>query len=88
MTALVETLLMAGAAYRLWRLVGVDDITEWFRDRLWPWPHKLITCPWCMGSWIAFGVAAVSWWAGWISGPVVLEALTAAAIVGWVGERI
>lgn len=84
---IVWVALIGVAAYRLWRLVGEDTITEPLRARL-PesWLH-LIECPWCLGSWIAFALT----WATDLATPVrspVLVGLAAAVVVGWLGERL
>lgn len=63
-------------AWRVWRIVAVDTITEplrarfLFRDgRGWEWFAELVTCPWCLGFWISGGVVAayvfgvgLPWW--------------------------
>jgi hypothetical protein len=76
LTVLLGVPLLALAAHRAYRIVGVDQITEpirsrfIFRDgRVWEWVADLIGCPWCLGWWLS-GVAAVayigaldlSWW--------------------------
>jgi hypothetical protein len=89
---LAETLLVALAAYRLWRLVGQDDITEPFRfwlERLpWVWPLHLVTCGWCAGTWTALGVAFGASALGWIHSPPLLLGLAAAVGVGFLSERL
>ena len=90
---------MSLAAYRLWRLIGVDTITEPARHRLLldrerrlnPTRlglklHDMITCPWCLGTWIAFGVVAVTTIWTPVAWPV-LQAGAAASVVGWLGRR-
>ena len=52
------------ACYRLTRLVVADGITEPIRDRIITkrdgstreWWEQLLTCRWCVGVWVAFGV--------------------------------
>lgn len=72
--------LLAVASYRLWRLLAEDDIVDRPRRWLlglgdWkvgqPAPESyrekladLLTCPWCLGFWIAVG-----WWGAWLLEP-------------------
>lgn len=63
--------LLALAAFRLWKFVADDDVLDrprdWLLDRLGPatssrrayWSLFLL-CPWCSGAWIAF--ATYSMW--------------------------
>lgn len=89
MMMLVWILVIGLASYRLWRLVGQDAITEPLRDRYANdgWPETLITCPWCLGSWVAFGVTWLTDATIGLPAPV-LVALAAAVVVGWVGENL
>ena len=84
---LVWTLLVGLASYRLWRLIGEDSITEPLRDRLPEWAFEMTTCPWCLGSWIAFGVTWLTDATIGLQAPV-LVALAAAVVVGWLGEHL
>lgn len=63
------TLLNGLAAFRLWRLAAVDSITEPFHGRLRAsthpvaqWFDTLVSCPWCLGFWIATGLTWGVWW--------------------------
>lgn len=86
---LAETVLIGLASYRLWRLVAVDTILDkprdWLLVRVPGYIETLITCPWCLGSWVAFGVT-------WATDAVVglrmpvLAALGAAVVVGALGS--
>lgn len=54
-------LLIGATAYRVWRLIAVDSITSTPRLKLikpGSWLDTLVSCPWCLGSWIAFGITA------------------------------
>lgn len=85
------------AAYRLQRLVTTDDWppSERFREivaeRFGPesaW-YDLVTCPWCIGSWITFVTYAVARVLGRRRSPyppASLEALAAAALVGLIAQ--
>jgi hypothetical protein len=78
--------LMSLASYRLWRLVGYDDVTSPARDRILehaPYLHDMVICPWCLGSWIAFAVVWVTTALVEVRWPV-LQALAVAVMVGWV----
>lgn len=87
MLEVVLTALLIGfAAYRLWRLIGQDQITERLREGLDGWALDLITCPWCLGSWIAFAVTAIVAAVVGLAYPV-LVGLAAATITGILGDR-
>jgi hypothetical protein len=64
---MIEDLVLDSlAAYRLARLVTMDDLTKPARDRVWHWAmehkrHRLaefVTCPHCVGVWVAAGVVS------------------------------
>lgn len=93
MTALVFVLECL-AAYRLFRLLAVDDfppivplrlavvdaVTEWLGE---DWADG-VTCPWCLGAWISFAV--VAWTDYLIHIPVpLLQALAVSCVVGLIG---
>ena len=77
-------LLMSLASYRLWRLIGYDTISEPLRDKIKPdsWLDALVTCQWCLGSWISFAVVAATAWVGDVNWPV-WQALGVSVVVGW-----
>src|SRR5690606_17944281 len=61
---LVLTALLALAAYRLWRLVALDYITESLRFRFLPEGtvrSTFVTCPWCLGTWLVLALWLVTW---------------------------
>lgn len=84
---IVWSLVLGVAAYRLWRLVGEDAISEPMREKLTGWPLKLVSCPWCLGSWIAFGLTWATDAAIGLPAPF-LVGLCAATVVGFIGERL
>lgn len=87
MLEVVLTALLIGfAAYRLWRLIGQDQITERLREGLDGWALDLITCPWCLGTWIAFTATAIVAAVVGMAYPV-LVGLAAATVTGILGER-
>ena len=84
-------LLLAGGAYRTWRLLALDAILD--RPRAWiagvngdadDYREALDTflqCPWCSGFWIA-----LAWWAAWQAWPhATLVAAAAAGVSTLVG---
>lgn len=87
-------LLLALAAFRLWRLIGEDVILErprnWlerrYGDRGEYWA-AFVTCPWCAGAWIAIG-----WWLAWIAWPhwtlVVATPFAISAVAGLIAANI
>jgi hypothetical protein len=79
--ALIEVVVLGLAVYRAWRLVGQDEITAPFRDRLHGWAYTLVTCPWCLGLHVSV-VVSLAWllWPGWMI--YVLYPLAVSTIVG------
>lgn len=91
-----ETLLLLAAAYRLWRLLAFDTITD--RPRTWVL-RKLgekdtqayfVTCPFCSGLWVTGLVLAaycgVYGWIGWFSFGVHWLAMSLG--VGLLGSKV
>jgi hypothetical protein len=67
--------LLAAAAFRVWRLIAADKILDRPRDWLTRRPmysdglHRVtldmwLHCPWCSGAWVTLG-----WWAAWMICP-------------------
>lgn len=61
---MLYTLLVGLGAYRLWRILAEDKITEWFRDWLYlrddtlsVFIADLVSCVWCLGFWYAGALA-------------------------------
>jgi hypothetical protein len=77
-----EFLLLTLAAYRVWRLIAVDDIAEPIRAKIKPdgWWAALVECPWCAGAWISLAWVA-AWWA-WEDTVVVAVPFAVSAAVG------
>lgn len=70
-----ETVVLAGAAYRLWRLAAEDSISDRPRDALASrsdFADELIACPWCLGFWIS-----AAGWAAYQRAPQTTVALAA-----------
>ena len=65
-------LILALAAFRVYRLIAEDDILDRPRDHLMDKLaeerleklDKLITCPWCLGFWLS-----VIAWLAWLATP-------------------
>lgn len=87
---LVWTAVIGLASYRLWKLVAEDAITEgpreWLLARSPEKVRELVECPWCAGSWVAFGVTWATDVVVGLQAPI-LVGLAAAAIVGLIAER-
>lgn len=82
-------LALALASYRLWRLIAVDGVTAAIRKRVF-FPddrshrkllYDLVSCAWCLGSWIAFAAVA----GVWAVRPLPLPALWFGAVAAGVG---
>lgn len=67
---LVETVMVALVAARVWQFLARDSITEGLRQKverwqlLWEW----LRCPWCSGTWLTIAVALVAYFAGLLEG--------------------
>jgi hypothetical protein len=69
LTAILYAVVTGLASYRVWRLVGHDEITEpWLWGPLRRNPHPvsqfldtLITCAWCLGFWINGAITTALW---------------------------
>ncbi|QRY62741.1 hypothetical protein JVX90_00240 [Gordonia sp. PDNC005] len=85
----LAVILTIGLIARLTRLVTVDQITHWARQRIvvrfgFGNLAYLVTCPWCMSVWLGSGVAVAAYWWGdtrwWL---MVALAGTASLVTGW-----
>lgn len=94
-------ILLAGASFRITRLIGWDTVTDTYRRRftgLGDWAggdlpagyrrslDAFLHCPYCLGFWVALAV-----WASWQAWPhatlVVCGLLTISAAVGIVAKQ-
>lgn len=90
---LVASVLVALAAYRVWRLIGIDQITETLRaplvesdSRLATFMLDLIGCAWCLGWWICLVIVAlIQQWQGWGFEALLVWAASS-TIVGFLGK--
>lgn len=80
------SLVIGFASYRIWRLIGQDKISQLIRDGIEGKYLELIECPWCLGTWIAFGVTGIVAAVVGLAVPV-LVALAAAVVTGILGDR-
>lgn len=84
-------LLTTLAAYRIWRLLAVDEFPpiETARERFEVWITNRfgaewaagISCPWCSGAWVSIAVVS----AVWAVHPLPLPALWYPAVSAGVG---
>jgi hypothetical protein len=59
-----EFALVALAAWRTWKLLAEDTITEPLRARYiegHEWRETFTECPWCAGFWVALAWVAAFW---------------------------
>lgn len=77
----LEVVLLAAAAWRIWHLIALDDITDRPRSYVTEGREKLlefIECPYCMGFWVALGwvvaFAVNDTWTLWAALPFALNA--------------
>lgn len=92
-------LLMCLASYRVWRLIGLDDVTRrprnWLLDRLEFGAEdrdatvfaQFITCPWCAGFWVSCAVVGVTAQVTNVPMPV-LQAAAVSCVVGLIGGNL
>lgn len=81
---LVEVIVIGLVSYRLWRLLAVDDLTEWFRERM---PERVLkpwTCPHCLGFWSTVLVGLVAHFAGLTTSTPWLVVPAASVLVGFI----
>lgn len=78
--------LLSLAAFRLWRLLAEDTILDGPRAKLVRY-REFVTCPWCLGAWVAIG-----WWLAWCAWPhwslIVATPFAISALVGLVAANI
>ena len=60
---LVIALATVAIAWRGTRLVTHDTLTEPLRNQGPQWWRTFLSCPYCVGFWIAIAAAASGWWA-------------------------
>lgn len=80
-------LLLVGASYRVYRLVGRDDITESLRLRLPSGLRMPLACSWCWGFWSSLIVVATYWGLYGLPRPL-LWVLAVSTAVGLIGVKL
>jgi hypothetical protein len=91
---LVWALVIGLAAFRIYRIAGVDQITEPFHGRLnasrhpvGMWFSDLVSCPWCIGWWASLALAALGWLVGLFTWQEAIPiAFAASAVCGITGH--
>ncbi|MES2179862.1 MAG: DUF1360 domain-containing protein [Gemmatimonadota bacterium] len=83
-------LLLVLAAYRTWRLLALDTITDPIRHRFVRAESKteeFLQCPYCFGFWVT-----LAWWLAWVAWPhwslVVATPFALSAVVALIGARL
>jgi hypothetical protein len=80
---ILTVLIMLGATMRLTRLIVSDTITAGLRARIMrhggpdAWPYLWVSCPWCVGLWLAFAVTIAVYAGAHLSGVDLLP------VPGW-----
>lgn len=66
---LIATVLIGLASYRLWRIIGRDQIADpvrvWLIGRegpAWAFVGDLLNCAWCLGWWLAGAITIAVLW--------------------------
>lgn len=96
---LVWAVVIGLAAFRLYRIAGVDSITEPIHGRLLAsrhpvaqWFSELVGCPWCIGFWASVALTALGAWADlytWHEAVVIaLAASTVCGVTGSIDQRL
>jgi hypothetical protein len=89
-----EFVILALAAYRLWKLLAEDAILD--RPRAWAMAQAerrghgdlfatWLTCPWCSGLWLTGWVWL--WWAVWPNAIWGASVLAASTIIGLIARH-
>lgn len=80
---MTAVLLVGLTAYRIWRLLALDELTAFLRDRL-PWRLSgWLRCPWCSTVWYAAGVTALWDSVATVAAPVLVGA-GGATVAAWI----
>lgn len=96
---LVWAVVIGLAAFRLYRIAGVDSITEPIHGRLnasnhpvAQWVSELVGCPWCIGFWASVALTVAGALLGlytWPEAvPIALAASTVCGVTGSVDQRL
>ncbi len=82
---IAEVVVLALVVYRVWRILGRDQIGAWTRDHLDPWLLEFVSCPWCFGTWLTIIIGLLTTEFGLTSTSPWLLIPAAAALVGLIG---
>lgn len=83
------------SAFRIWRLLAIDTITEPLHGRInamttpaGQWLNQLWSCAWCLGFWISAALTGAVWWtmAPYSIGEAIMITFAASTIVGFVAR--
>jgi len=80
MVVIAEIVVVALVAYRVFRLLGRDDILDRWRPD-WAW----LSCAWCLGSWITIVVSLLTDYYGLTDTSLWLLIPASATLVGLIG---
>lgn len=91
---LTAVVTVSALAYRIWRLIAHDRVTQKIRDLWNPETPRgelidyFVGCPWCSGTWLSIA-GALAWAASHHLAPwdVVGLAAVSSVLVGIVGEK-
>jgi len=96
---LVWAVVIGLAAFRIYRIAGVDSITEPIHGRLnasnhpvAQWVSELVGCPWCIGFWASVALTFALWRAGRCTRreavAIALAASTVCGVTASVDQRL
>lgn len=96
---LVWAIVIGLAAFRIYRIAGVDAITEPIHGRLnasrnpvAQWMSELVSCPWCIGFWASVALTFMLWRAGRCTRreavAIALAASTVCGVTGSIDNRL
>lgn len=91
---LIWSILVGVAAFRAWRILATDSITEPIRhwafqrtSRVWRWIVDLFMCPWCIGFWYSAAGSGLLLYVGVIRPwEFLLVWLVASAVCGLIAK--
>jgi hypothetical protein len=48
----------------------------------------MVECQWCLGTWLALGVAFLGSWLGYLSNDWLVVGIAASVLTGWLGDTL
>ena len=89
MTNALLFVALSFASYRLWRLIGKDEITAPLRAPMHGKLLELVTCEWCLGTWLSFAaVYSTHRWLVVLKPHWLLWAVAVSCAVGLLGTAV